>query len=99
MAKALPSRTAILDVLGSEDRPFHAKEISTRLGVDQASYSALLRQLDDLAFDGLATARDGHKFKLSKRSAEARGEEREGIISLHPRGFGVVATLAAARDD
>jgi ribonuclease R len=99
MASALPSRTAILEILGSEDRPFHAKEISSRLGVDSASYSALLRQLDDLAFDGLATARDGHKFKLSKRSAEVRGDEREGVITIHPRGFGFVASLGASGDD
>jgi ribonuclease R len=98
MAKSLPSRSAILEVLGSENRAFHAREVATRLGVDAGSYSALLRQLDDIAFDGLATARDGHKFKLSKASSDPQ-REREGILTIHPRGFGFVASLGAVGDD
>jgi ribonuclease R len=99
MAKALPSREDILEVLASENRAFHAKELATRLGVDQRSYQGLLRQLDDITFDGLATARDGHKFKLSRTSAGARGEEREGVLTINPRGFGFVASLGAVADD
>jgi ribonuclease R len=99
MAKSLPSRTDILQVLASEDRAFHAKELATRLGVDAHGYQGLLRQLDDITLEGLATARDGHKFKLSRSSAGARGEEREGVLSINPRGFGFVAALGAAGDD
>ncbi len=99
MAKSLPTRTDILHVLASEDRAFHAKELATRLGVDAHGYQGLLRQLDDITFEGLATARDGHKFKLSRASAGARGEEREGILTINPRGFGFVSALGAAGDD
>ncbi len=106
MAKGLPSRETILDILGAEDRAMHAKEISRLLGVEEASYPALLRQLDDLAFNGLLTARDGHKFKLSKGSAEARSargntpaQERDGIVTIHPRGFGFVASATSPADD
>jgi ribonuclease R len=109
MAKGLPSRDAILDLLGTEDRALHAKEISRLLGVDEASYAALLRQLDDLVFNGLLTARDGHKFRLSKGAAgvrslrgartDAQGQEREGIVTIHPRGFGFVASATSPADD
>ena len=74
MAKSLPSRSDILQVLASEDRAFHAKELATRLGVDAHGYQGLVRQLDDITFEGLVTARDGHKFKLSRTSAGARGD-------------------------
>jgi ribonuclease R len=106
MAKSLPSRDAILDILGKEDRALHAKEISRLLDVSEASYAGLLRQLDDLALNGLLTARDGHKFKLSKgtagvRSARGNGatEEREGYVTIHPRGFGFVASAASPGND
>jgi ribonuclease R len=101
MQKSLPHRAAILDVLGKEDRAFHAKEIASQLGLGQTSYDALLRQLDDLAFEGVLAARDGHKFKLSRNTAAARtsGDEREGFVSIHPRGFGFVASAAAPADD
>src|SRR5579859_3937665 len=99
MAKSLPSRADILKVLAAENRSLHAKEIATRLGVDHGGYQGLLRQLDDLAFEGLASARDGHRFKLSKSSATVLGEEREGILTINPRGFGFVSSLGAAGDD
>ena len=99
MAKSLPSRTDVLQVLASEDRPFHAKEIATRLKVDEESYPGLIRLLDDITFDGTITARDGHKFKLSKAAASKQGEEREGILTINPRGFGFVAALGSSGDD
>jgi ribonuclease R len=101
MDKSLPPRSAILDVLGKENRALHAKEIASRLGVGDRSYDALLRQLDDLAFQGVLAARDGHKFKLSRGTSDVRtsGEEREGYVSMHPRGFGFVASAAAPADD
>jgi ribonuclease R len=102
MQKSLPSRAAILDVLGSEDRAFHGKEIAKRLDVPDQSYDALLRKLDDLAFDGLVAARDGHKWKMSKRGGAGRPrvtEEREGLVTIHPRGFGFVTSASAPADD
>src|SRR5579863_10066792 len=101
MTKSLPSREAILDLLGKEDRAVHAREIASSLGVEGRGYDALMRQLDDLALQGLLSARDGHRFKLSKASAVSRrgGDEREGYLTVHPRGFGFVASANAAGDD
>jgi ribonuclease R len=101
MQKSLPSRAAILDALAKEDRAFHAKEIAALLDVPQKSYEGLLRQLDDLAFEGLLAARDGHKWKLSKRSSAMRSsqEEREGHLTVNARGFGFVTSASAPADD
>jgi ribonuclease R len=101
MQKSLPPRAAILDLLGKEDRAFHAKEIASLLGLGDRSYEALVRQLEDLVFQGVLAARDGHKFKLSRTTAAVRtsGDEREGYVSIHPRGFGFVASAAAPADD
>src|SRR5215472_14339034 len=104
MAKTAPSRADILKLLATEKRAMHAREIASRLRVDEGSYPALLRQLDDLAFEGLAAARGGHRFKLSKQSEAPRtdgraGLEREGVLSVHPRGFGFVASVGAEQDD
>jgi len=64
MRKPLPSRTKVLELLGSDDRAFHTQEIAEALGVAPESAQGLLRLLDDLVFDGVVIARDGHKFKL-----------------------------------
>ena len=63
MRKPLPSRTAILDLLKSQDHALDAREVAERLAVAPASQAGLLRMLDDLVFDGVVTAR-GDKFKL-----------------------------------
>ena len=72
MRKPLPSRTAVLDLLTSQDRALDAREVAERLGVAPASQAGLLRMLDDLVFDGVVTAR-GDKFKLG--SAEKAPEK------------------------
>jgi len=100
MRKPLPSRNAVLDVVGGEDRALHAQEVADRLGVGPESYSGLLRLLDDLVFDGVLSAR-GQRFKLDKkRAARSRDRERrEGTLTVNPRGFGFVASPTAAGDD
>ncbi len=70
-----------------------------RLRVGEGEYNGLLRLLDDMAFQGVLTARPGQRFKLSEKSGDARGEEREGIVTLAPRGFGFVASTGASGDD
>src|SRR5262245_49394502 len=97
----LPSRAEVLKLLTDEDRAVHAREIAQRLEVDDGRYAGLLRLLDNLAFDGLVTARDGQRFKISTRGRpERRGaEEREGVLTVHPRGFGFVASPTATGDD
>src|SRR5579864_1203682 len=99
MAPRLPSRADILDLLGGETRPLHAREIATRLRVSDVDYLGLQRLLDDLSFEGVLAARPGQRFKLSPRTGEGRGAEREGILTVHPRGFGFVASLGDGGQD
>jgi len=101
MPTRLPSRADVLDLLSSDPNPLHAREIASRLRVSEADYLGLQRLLDDLSLEGVLAARPGQRFKLSAPTAGARGAEREGLLSVHPRGFGFVASLApgAVGDD
>ncbi len=99
MATRLPSRTAVLDVLGADSRPLHAREIASRLKVPEGDYLGLQRLLDDLSFEGVLSARPGQRFHLAQKTAASRGAERDGLLTVHPRGFGFVASLDAAGDD
>jgi len=99
MATRLPSRTDVLDVFGGDSRPLHTREIASRLKVSEADYLGLQRLLDDLSFEGVLSARPGQKFHLSQKTAASRGAERDGLLTVHPRGFGFVASLDAAGDD
>jgi ribonuclease R len=99
MVTRLPSRTDVLEVFEGDTRPLHAREIAAKLKVSEADYLALQRLLDDLSFEGVLSARPGQRFHLSHRTAQARGQEREGLLTMHPRGFGFVASLDAAGDD
>jgi ribonuclease R len=98
MATRLPSRSDVLEVFGSDTRPLHAREVASRLDVSEADYLGLQRLLDDLSFEGVLSAR-GQRFHLSQKTAASRGAEREGLLTVHPRGFGFVASLDAAGDD
>src|SRR5690349_9132395 len=101
MKRALPTRTAVLDVIGGEDRALHAQEVAERLNVGPESYQGLPRLLDDLVFDGVLVAR-GQRFKLDqKRGGKAKQsrERREGVLTVNPRGFGFVASPTATGDD
>ncbi len=98
-AKPVPSRTEILELLGSEQRPLHAREIAARLRISDVDYLALQRLLDDLSFEGVLAARPGRRFNLTQRPAPSHGAEREGLLTVHPRGFGFVASLEKVGDD
>jgi ribonuclease R len=93
------TRSEVLELLGAEAEPMHAREIARRLRVSEVDYLGLQRLLDDLSFEGILARRPGQRFKLAPRTAQARGAEREGLLSVHPRGFGFVASLDAAGDD
>jgi ribonuclease R len=97
MPKPLPSKGAVLDILASDDKAFHYREIAQKLAVDEGSMQGFLRLLDDLAFDGIIVQRGGHRFKLGKK-AVGRAEQREGTLSLNPRGFGFVSSVGHADD-
>jgi ribonuclease R len=99
MTRHIPTRAEILELLGSEARPLHAREIASRLRVSEVDYLGLQRLLDDLSLEGVLAARSGQRFKLSRGNAEARTDEREGLLTVHPRGFGFVASLSASGDD
>ena len=99
MAPRLPSRADILELLGAETRPLHAREIAARLRVSDVDYLGLQRLLDDLSFEGVLAARPGQRFKLSQPSARTRDAEREGLLTVHPRGFGFVASLGEGGQD
>ena len=72
MRKPLPSRTAVLDLLKSQDRALDAQEVGEKLGVASASQAGLLRLLDDLVFDGVVTARgDTFRAGSSEKTPES----------------------------
>jgi ribonuclease R len=99
MPSRLPTRSEILELLGADTRPLHAREIAARLNVSEVDYLGLQRLLDSLSFEGVLAARPDQRFKLSAKTHGVRGAEREGLLSVHPRGFGFVASLDAAGDD
>lgn len=100
MAPRLPTRTEVLELLDSEPRPMHAREIAARLRVSEVDYLGLQKLLDDLSFEGVLAARPGQRFKLTRRTPPAAlVNDREGILTVHPRGFGFVASLGEGGDD
>jgi ribonuclease R len=95
MTPRRPTRDDVLDLLGSDPRPMHVREIATRLHVSEVDYLSLQRLLDDLSLEGVLASRPGQRFKLSATSTRARDAERDGLLSVHPKGFGFVASLTA----
>jgi len=96
MAAPLPARGDIVRCLVEAGRPLHAREIATRCAVSEGSYSRLLELLDQLSLDGTIRPMAGHRFK-AQPGAELGGGSWEGLLSVHPRGFGFVA--AVGQDD
>jgi ribonuclease R len=72
------------------------REVATRLHVSEVDYLGLQRLLDDLSLEGVLASRPGQRFKLRGESAAPREAERDGLLTVHPRGFGFVASLTAA---
>lgn len=70
-ARPLPTRQSVLALFEREEHALHAKEVANQLGVGDAAYPGLLRMLDDMAMDGVLSARSGHRFQ---RSRVKRGE-------------------------
>jgi ribonuclease R len=93
-----PRRDDVMSLLAAERRPMHVSEIATRLGVDAGAYTALHRLLDDLAYDGSIAAMTGQRFHLSRQQLEQRGAGVEGVLNVHPRGFGFVTAPGLADD-
>ena len=95
MRKPLPSRTAVLDLLKSQDRALDAQEVGEKLGVAAASQAGLLRVLDDLVFDGVVTAR-GDTFKVG---SSEKTPESSSFTSRAPQGAGKKTALKGLPKD
>ena len=95
MTTRRPTRDDVLDLLGSDPRPMHVREIATRLNVSEVDYLGFQRMLDDLSLEGVLASRPGQRFKLSAPTPRMRNAERDGLLTVHPRGFGFVASLTA----
>ena len=76
-------------------RPLHAREIASRCGVPEGSYSRLLRLVEQLTIDGQIKKLAGGRYKARERAGS--DDCWEGVLGMNPRGFGFVA--AAGRDD
>ena len=86
----LPSRADIVACLRAERRGLHAREIASRCHVPESSYRRLLELLDQLSLDRTIGRTAGNRFK-AQRGLDG-GAQWEGLLSVHPRGFGFVAS-------
>jgi ribonuclease R len=89
----LPRREAILELLNSQTRALHAREIAARLHVEEAAYPSLLRVLSDLATTGVISPHSGQRFRSKPDATAGRDVERQGVLTVNPRGFGFVASV------
>jgi ribonuclease R len=87
--KSLPARADVLRCLVEAGRAVHAREVGSRLGVREGAYADLLVLLDRLCLEGLVKRLAGSRFRVEPR---APSESWEGLLSVHPRGFGFVAS-------
>ncbi len=92
---ALPRRDEILGLLASQTRALHAREIASRLSVREGAYLELLGLLGELVLDGAIRALPGQRFRAT---GEQSLESRDGVFSMHPRGFGFVSSPAVSQD-
>lgn len=92
----MPARADIIATLAGAERPLHAREIASRLGVAEGSRVRLGELLDQLTFDGSIQRVGGHRYKT--HAPDERGRESwEGLLTMNQRGFGFVN--AAGHDD
>lgn len=96
MRKALPSRSAVLDLLRNEGRSIHADEIAERLDVPASGRDGLLRLLDNLVFDGVLLAR-GETFKLDSKEKPALERKPAGKPIVPPAQPSAPAPRPAAK--
>src|SRR5215471_1728184 len=91
-----PSRDTIVELLRQSARPLHARSIAADLHVEQAAYPRFLEVLSDLADAGAILREPGQRFR--SRAEAPSGRDREGIVSVHPRGFGFVSSVSSTED-
>ncbi len=104
---SLPHRLRLLELLGQSSRPLHLAEIGGRLGVQEHLHGALAAMLDDLVLNGAARAFPGNKYRIAGDVAvvdDVRGgsrptRERQGVLTMNPRGFGFVTSPGTGEQD
>ena len=70
MASGLPKKNQLTDLLARHTEPRHARDIARELDLDEKSYRALVRILDDMSREGLVIAIPGDRYKLARRGAK-----------------------------
>jgi ribonuclease R len=103
----LPHRLRVLELLAEVSRPLHVSEIAGRLGVDPTLTPGLTAMLDDAVLMGAVRAFPGHRYKIAEgvetvereRGGRKPTRERTGFLTVHPRGFGFVATPGTGDSD
>lgn len=88
-------RDQLVELLASQTRALHAREIATRLDLREGDYLDLLALLEELTFDGLLRAMPGQRFRAA-RSAPV--QTREGFLSVNPKGFAFLSTPGESQD-
>jgi ribonuclease R len=73
--------------------PGRLKELARALGVGQPGYRDLRRLVKELERDGLVM-----RLRNSRYALPGQTRQRLGVLRVHPRGFGFVATPGAAAD-
>jgi ribonuclease R len=91
-----PLRQAVLELFQRTARSLHPRSIAADLEVEQEDYPGLLETLSDLAASGAIVKEKGDRFRMRTQGSD--GREREGILSVNPRGFGFVSGGASAED-
>jgi ribonuclease R len=96
----------VFELLAESNRPLHVHEIAGRLGVEDHSMNGLTAMLDDMVLGGGVRAFPGHRYKIAHDVSVVEGErgskatrERQGFLTMNPRGFGFVASPGTGEAD
>ena len=103
---ALPHRVRVFELLGSSNRPLHVAEIAGRLGVESHLLPGITAMLDDMVLTGAVRAYPGQRYRLANDVSTvetSRGSkpsrERQGVLTMNPRGFGFVSSAGTGEQD
>src|SRR5438105_3835443 len=97
-SRSIHHRDAIVDLLNQQTRALHVREIAARLHVDDAGYAGFLRELSDLANTGIISPHSGQRYRSKGAARTGRDPERQGVLTVNPRGFGFVASIGFEDD-
>jgi ribonuclease R len=96
----------VLELLAESTRPLHVAEIVGRLGVDPTMTPGVTALLDDMVLSGAVRAFPGHRYRIAEGVATVDGprgprnvRERQGVLTVNPRGFGFVSSPGTGEPD